>query len=140
MVSDYMLTGSGSQLWTSRILTFIVTLAFLGSAATKLFHVPNVVHELTRAGLPDNSIVPIGVLELSLLVLYLYHRTSVLGTFLLTGYLGGAIITHIVGKQSFAPPLVVGLLMFAASYFRNAPLRQLVPMRQDAEIQRSSKH
>ena len=134
MRADLSHTGSGVLLWTARVLIFLVSLAFTGSALTKLFHVPKVIEGLTSAGIPDAAVVPIGVLELSLLILYLYKRTSVLGTFLLTGYIGGAIVTHIVGKQNIAPPLVVGVLMFAGSYLRHSRLRELVPLRPRSEF------
>jgi hypothetical protein len=129
MQTSHVHLYSGTRLWASRVLASFVALAFLGSGATKLLHVPKVIEGLVRAGIPESLIVPIGVLELCLVALYLYPRTSVSGTFLLTGYIGGAILTHIVGKQSVAPPLIVGLLMFAASYLRHEELRKLVPFR-----------
>ena len=116
-----------AQLWAGRVLSVLVTAAFLGSALSKLAHVAKVVEELTRAGIPEMAIVPIGILELSCLTLYLFPRTSILGTFLLTGYMGGAIVTHIIGRQSFLPPLIVGTLMFASAYLRHPELRDFVP-------------
>lgn len=127
-------TDSGAQVWIARVLTTLVTVAFLGSGVTKLVHVPKVIEQLTHAGLPESAIVPIGVLELCLVALYLIPRTSVLGTFLLTGFVGGAIVTHVIGRESFAPPLIVGLLMFTGAYFRHAELRRLVPLRAQSDL------
>jgi hypothetical protein len=115
--------------WSGRILTALATAAFVGSSVTKLVQVPKVIEGLIHAGIPAGDILPIGVLEMSLAILYLLPRTSVLGTFLLTGYIGGAILTHIVARQTLAPPVIVGLLMFAGAYFRHRELRQLVPLR-----------
>lgn len=115
-----------------RIIAVLVTMAFLGSALTKLAHVPKVVGGLTSAGIPEAAIIPIAILELSCLALYLFSRTSIFGTFLLTGYIGGAIVTHIIGRQTILPPLVVGVLMFASAYLRYAELRELVPFRNAA--------
>ena len=117
------------RLWTGRVLGTLVTFAFLGSGITKLAHVAPVIDQLTHAGLPPGAILPIGILELCCLALYLYPRTSIMGTFLLTGFIGGAIVTHIIGRESFAPPLIVGILMFASAYLRHAELRKLVPFR-----------
>jgi len=114
---------------TGRALAVLITIAFVGSALTKFAHVTKVVEGLTRAGIPDGAIVPIGILELSCLTLYLLPRTSILGTFLLTGYIGGAIVTHIIGRQTLLPPVVVGLLMFASAYLRHTELRESVPFR-----------
>ena len=122
-------TTSQARRWAGRILGTLVTLAFVGSGISKLAHVPQVVDQLTHAGLPEGAVLPIGILELTCLALYLFARTSILGTFLLTGYIGDAIVTHIIGRESFAPPLVVGVWMFANAYLRHAELRQLVPFR-----------
>lgn len=120
---------SKAQLWAGRILGTLVTLAFLGSGVSKLAHVPRVVGQLTHDGLPPAAILPLGILELTCLALYLFPRTSILGTFLLTGYIGGAIVTHIIGRGSFFPPLLIGIWMFASAYLRHAELRTLVPFR-----------
>ena len=55
-----------------------------------------------------------------------------LGAILLTGYLGGAVATHIgVGDGAFplAFPVVLGMLLWAGLYFRDARLRSLLPYR-----------
>jgi hypothetical protein len=120
---------SKRQQWAGRALRALVTLVFLVSAGTKLAHVPKVVSELTRAGIPESAILPIGFLELTCLALYWFPRTSILGTFLFTGYLGGAIVTHIIARENFAPPLMIGIWMFASAYLRYPELRRLVPFR-----------
>jgi hypothetical protein len=125
---------SKARPWAGRVLGFLVTLVFIASAMLKLARVPKVIEELTRAGIPEGAIVPIAILELSCLALYLFPRTSLLGTFLLTGYIGGAIVTHIIGRQSFAPPLMVGLLMFLSAYLRHPELREWVPSRSSLHI------
>jgi hypothetical protein len=129
MTSSNTQTLSKARLWAGRILGTFVTLGFLGSAISKLAHVPKAIEGLVHAGLPEAAILPIGILELTCLALYLFPRTSILGTFLLTGYIGGAIVTHIIGGQSIAPPLIVGIWMFASAYLRHPELRRLVPFR-----------
>ena len=57
-----------------------------------------------------------------------------LGTFLLSGYIGGAVLTHIVGNEAIAPPLIIGVLMFAGSYLRHGTLRKLVPLQDDFDL------
>ena len=125
---------SNAYRWSGRILTAVAAAAFVGSSLTKLAQVHKVIDELIHAGIPAGAIVPIGVLEITLAALYLLPKTSVLGTFLLTGYIGGAILTHIVARQTLAPPVIVGLLMFAGAYFRHPELRQLVPLRAPAFV------
>jgi len=114
---------SRAPLLAARVLMGVVAFAFIGSAMTKLAHVPKVVGGLVHDGIPEAALVPIAILELSLAVLYLLPRTSLLGTVLLTGYLGGAIVTHIIGREPFAPPVVIGALLFASAYLQYPELR-----------------
>ena len=131
---------SRTSSFAGRVIGGLVTLAFFGSALTKLARVPKVVEGLTSAGIPEAAMVPIGILELSCLALYLFPRTAILGTFLLTGYIGGAIVTHIIGRQTILPPLIVGILMFASAYLRIAELRNIVPFRNSRDIVGKAHH
>lgn len=119
--------------WITRSLLLMVSLILVASASTKIVQVPKVVEHLTHAGVPGEAVVPIGILELSCLILFLIPRTAGLGTLLLTGYLGGAVMTHIIGRENFAPPLVVGMLVWAAAYARLEELRDLLPFRKMPE-------
>ena len=112
-----------------RLFSTIAALLILGSAITKLVRLPVVIGNLTHAGLPEASILPIAILELSCLALYLIPRTSVLGTLLLTGYLGGAIVVHIISRETIVPPLAVGILVVTGAYLRFSELRDLLPFR-----------
>ena len=87
------------------------------------------VEGLTHAGIPQAAILPIAALELLCLLLYWIPSTTVLGTFLLTGYFGAATVTHIIGGESILPPLIVGLIIWAGAYFRVPELKALLPLR-----------
>src|SRR5258708_34042785 len=87
------------------------------------------VEGLTRAGIPRAGILPIAALEVLCLALYLIPRTTALGTVLLTGYFGGAIVTHIIGGESIAPPMIVGLGIWGGADFRAPGLQDLLPLR-----------
>lgn len=115
--------------WTGRILTGVATVALVGSAIAKIAGVAKMVDGLTAAGIPQAAILPIAVLELTCLALYLIPRTTVLGTLLLTGYFGGATVTHLIGGESLVPPLVIGLMIWGGAYFRVAGLQDLLPFR-----------
>jgi hypothetical protein len=63
-------------------------------------------------------------------ILYLIPRTAVFGAILLTGYLGGAVATHVrVGEEIFPVifPVILGAMLWGGLYFRNERLRSLVP-------------
>jgi hypothetical protein len=126
-------SASKTVIRTGRILTGIVTLVLLGSGISKIAGVPNMGDGLTRAGIPQAAILPIAALELLCLALYLIPRTTALGTLLLTGYFGGATVTHIISGESFVPPLIIGLVIWGGAYFRMAELRDLLPLRKGQE-------
>jgi len=120
---------SKRKMWAGTILTAIVTVILVGSAIAKIAGVPQMVDGLLHAGIPRGAIVPIAVLELSCLALYLFPRSAVFGAVLLTGYFGGAAVTHIIGRENFVPPLMIGLWVWGGVYFRVTELRDLLPMR-----------
>jgi hypothetical protein len=74
-------------------------------------------------------LVPIGLLELLCAVLYLVPQTALLGAVLLTGYLGGAVATHLRIGEPFVLPLVLGVLIWAGLWLRDPRLRGLLPLR-----------
>ncbi len=84
-------------------------------------------------GYPEHLIVPIGAILLVSLVLYLIPKTAVLGAVLLTGYLGGAVATHVrVDNPLFTHtlfPVYLGILIWLGLYLREQKLKQLLPFR-----------
>src|SRR5262249_59862202 len=124
-----MSTTSKRTAWAVRILTTLVILAFVPSAIMKLAHASAAMEGFTRMGIPRGAITPIGLVELSCLALYLIPRTTVLGTLLLSGYLGGAVLANIIAGSDFLHALVVGLLVWAGAWLRVPELQMLVPVR-----------
>lgn len=91
-----------------------------------------VVEATVRLGYPESVIVPLGFVLLVCTVLYLIPLTSVLGAILLTGYLGGAVATHVragEGLFSLVFPIIFGVLIWLGLYLRDDRLRALVPLR-----------
>ncbi len=121
------------RLWTGRILSGLIV-AFLGMDSIMKFVKPAAVVEgSARVGLPENVIAPIGAILLVCTVLYAIPRTSILGAVLLTGYLGGAVLTHLrVGDPLFSHalfPVYMGIVLWAGLYLREERLRALMPLR-----------
>jgi hypothetical protein len=94
----------------------------LFSAGLKLVKATSVLEGFARFGYPESVAVGIGVVELLCVALYVLPRTSVLGAILLTGYLGGAIATHVRIGEPFIGPLLLGLLIWGGLYLRDARL------------------
>jgi DoxX-like family len=80
-------------------------------------------------GYPEGLALTLGILEIGSVVLYLVPRTSILGAILLTGYLGGAVSTHLrIGDPVFVP-LVPGILVWVGLYFEDERIRNSIPLR-----------
>ena len=120
---------SKKLLWSGRILSAVPVLMLLMSAVMKFAQPPPVVEGFAHLGLPQKLAVGLGVLELVCTMLYVIPRTAVLGAILLTGYLGGAILTHLRVGDPFIGPLVFGVLVWAGLFLREKRLRALIPLR-----------
>jgi hypothetical protein len=126
-------TVSRAQIWTARALKGIAVSFLLLDAGMKVLKSAAAVEGTASLGYPPDSVFGIGVVQLVCVVLYIVPRTSFLGAVLLTGYLGGAIATHVrVGNPLFTHilfPTYVAALIWGALYLRDARLRALVPAR-----------
>ncbi|NUN68199.1 MAG: DoxX family protein [Bacteroidetes bacterium] len=124
---------SARALWASRIMWAIAVLFMLFDTGIKLVRESHAVEGTTQLGYPDSTVQLLGVIEAVCLVLYLIPRTSVLGMVLMTGYLGGAVATHVrLENPLFSHVLFsvyIALLMWGALYLREPRLRALLPFR-----------
>ncbi|MGH7549730.1 MAG: DoxX family protein [Gemmatimonadota bacterium] len=124
---------SNKRLWAGRILSALPVLFLLWDSAMKLVKPPVVVDSFARLGYPQGIAVEIGILQLVCVAFYVVPRTSVLGAILLTGYLGGAVATHVrVEDPLFSHvlfPAYMGVLLWAGLYLREVRLHPLIPLR-----------
>ncbi len=123
---------SRKMVWIGRGISILVSLVFLFSAALKLKGGPELARGIAHLGLPESLVTPLAILEISCVVIYLIPVTSVLGAILLTGYVGGAICTHLRVGDPFVVQVVLGILVWLGLYLREARLRTLIPMRRPA--------
>jgi hypothetical protein len=115
--------------WTGRVLSALPVLMLLFSSALKLSHAaPLVALWTNRFGYPESALVPIGLLEAACAIVFAVPRTSVLGAILITGYLGGAVATHVRVGDPFAIPVVLGALAWVGLYLRDERIRALIPL------------
>src|SRR5882724_6064188 len=118
------------QLWTGRALSALPVLLLLLSASMKLSHPPMVVETfVSKLGYSASVLPALAALELFCAVVYAVPRTAVLGAVLLTGYLGGAVATHVRVGDAFVAPLLLGVLVWAGLYLRDERIRALLPIR-----------
>ena len=115
--------------WTGRIMSLLPSLLLIMSAVMKLTKAPQVVEGLGKSGFPESVLIPLGITELACVVLYLIPWTSVLGAILLTGYLGGAIATHVRLEENFVFIVILGMLVWGGLWLRDRRIRSLIPLR-----------
>lgn len=119
---------SKGTLWAGRIISGLPVLFLLVDGAMKLFKPAPVVEATVGLGYPESVIIPIGVVLIVCTILYVIPKTSVLGAILLTGYLGGAVATHVrTGESLFSIvfPVIFGVLLWLGLYLRDTRLRAL---------------
>jgi hypothetical protein len=124
---------SRSRLWGGRILSGLAVAFLLFDGIIKLMEINPVTESFVRLGYPTSLAIAIGTIELVCLAIYLVPRTAVLGAILLTGFLGGAVATHVrVGDPLLSHvffPIYVGLLLWGGLFLRMPTVRALIPVR-----------
>ena len=123
------MSASGKIVWVGRVISTLVSLLFAMSAIMKLRGGAEVVQGMAHLGLPESLIVPLGILEISCVVIYAIPATAVLGAILLTGYIGGAILAHLRVGDPFFVQIAIGILIWLGLYLRENRLKALMPLR-----------
>ncbi len=115
--------------WVGRMLSALIIFPFGMSAFFKFNPPPEIVENFVKMGFTAEQMRMIGVVEVACLVVYLIPQTAVLGAILLTGYLGGATEVHVHQKESFAPPVIIGVIVWLGIFLRDPRVRALIPFR-----------
>lgn len=128
---DASLPKAGSKIafWIGWALSLLLVPLFAMGAYFMLAQPAGFADQWTKGGMPLQTAFPIGVVEVACLALYLIPQTSVLGAILLTGYLGGAVVTHVRQEENFVMPVVVGIVVWLALALRDPRLWKLIPFR-----------
>lgn len=126
-------SSSRRSLWAGRVLSGLVTAFLLFDAGIKVSRHPMAIQGTTQLGYPAGVILGLGLVQLACLALYLAPRTAVLGAVLWTGYLGGAIATHVrVESPLFSHvlfPTYVAAMLWGGLYLRDARVRGMLAPR-----------
>jgi hypothetical protein len=124
---------SKPALWLGRVLSGFVILFLLFDGAIKLVPWPVVTETLDRMGYGSSETLArsLGAITLICTVLYAVPPTSILGAILLTGYLGGAMASHVrIGSPLLSHILFgfyLGLMLWGGLWLRHRSLRGLIP-------------
>ena len=119
------------MIWTGRILSWLTGFFIWTSGINAMFvRSPEMAEGFKTFGIPDDIVFGIGVAAFVSATLYFIPRTSILGAILLTGYLGGAVMTHLrVHDPVVFAPIVVGILLWLGLWLQDERLRAMVPLR-----------
>ena len=130
MTSEGQRPASKVMIWVGWLLSALPSLMLLFSASMKLVKSEDVVKGFEHLGYPEHLAFVLAVVEAGCTLVYLIPRTAVLGAILLTGYLGGAVATHVrLLEMQFLAPLVLGVLIWGGLFLRDPRVRALIPIR-----------
>ena len=123
-------TGRG-MFWTGVVLSTLPSLMLLMASVMTLSHGQQVVEGMAKYGYPPEAINVIGISALVSVILYIIPQTAMLGAVLMTGYLGGAVATHVHNAEwaNIAVPVVAGVFVWGGLFFRDSRIRALLPLR-----------
>ena len=125
---------NNKAMWIGRVLSGLVVLFLAADGAMKLVPIPIVTETMAQLGYSASVDLArgLGVITLVCTALYAFPRTSVLGAILLTGYMGGAMATHLrAGSPLFSQMLFgfyLGLMIWGGLYLRDDRLRAFIPL------------
>jgi len=115
--------------WAGCIVSALPVLALLLSASMKFVQPKEMSEQFEHLGWPMHLAITLGILELGSALIYAIPQTAVLGAILLTGYLGGAIATHVRIDEPVYLHVGLGVLVWLGIFLRDARLRALLPIR-----------
>ena len=124
--------NSKTWIWVGRVVSTLVVLFCVFDGLMKVIKEPHVIAASAEFGFSGNEMVLIGVLMLACTILYAIPRTAILGAVLLTGYLGGAVVSNLrVGHPVFECifPVIFGALAWGGIFVREPRVRELIPFR-----------
>ena len=106
---------SKAQRITGWVLTGLVGLFLIGaSGVPKFIDWPEKKEMFGKLGVPVDLAPTLGVIEIAVAILFLIPRTSFVGAILVTGYLGGAVWTHLRVGDPWFVPIIIGVVMWVA--------------------------
>jgi hypothetical protein len=121
--------GNKKLIWIGRAMSVLAVLPFIMSMGMKFSHGQQMMEGWAHFGWQESMVMPIACLELMSVVLYLIPQIAVFGAIVLTGYLGGAMSTHIRVGEGVVIHVVLGLLIWGGLYLREPRLRAILPIR-----------
>ena len=115
-----------------RIMSALVVIALVADGTIQLFAPAQIAGMLQETGFAMDLTRVVGPIILACAILYAIPATAVLGSILVTGFLGGAISAHVrIGELGSAPEitsLLLGAMTWAGLYARDPRVRAVLPV------------
>lgn len=106
------------------VLTALVSFVFVASGFFKLMPPADKAAEMAKGVGGATNLTILGILEISMVILFIFKRTGVLGALLLIAYMGGAIAVHLTTGQPLLVPILIQVLVWIVSIYRFPELKQ----------------
>lgn len=118
--------------WIGWALTILSVVPLVMGGVMSIVQPKGMDENFEKMGWPMHVATTLAVLSLGSAALYLIPQTSVLGAILMTGYLGGAVATHLRiddPLMNTLTPVIVGALVWLGLFLRDSRIRALIPIR-----------
>lgn len=115
--------------WTGWVLTILPVLMFMLGPVMLLTDRAAMVKNMGNYGYAERYVVPLVIVQVICALLFVIPRTAVLGAVLITGWLGGAVATHVRAQEPWFFPVIFGMVVWLALFLRDRRLRALLPLR-----------
>ncbi len=119
------MTGSKTRL-AGWILSVLLAAMLIGpSAGSKFADWEGKAESFAKLGFTPELMFQIGIVEVVIAIGFLIPKTAFIGAILITGYLGGATVTHLRVGEPFFAPVIIGILFWVALGLRNSTIFSL---------------
>ena len=115
--------------WTGWVLTVLPALMFMLGPVMLLTNRAEMVKDMGNYGYAERYVVPLVIVQVICAVLYVIPQTAVLGAVLMTGWLGGAVSTHVRAGEAWLFPVLFGVVVWLGLFLRDRRVRALLPLR-----------
>ncbi len=130
MENEAKSSGSKALVYFGWTISILIGLALLASSIFKFIPANAEAEQgLQHIGWRADQLGTLGVLAILSAILYLIPQTAVIGAILVTGYMGGAIATHLRVGDPVVVQVIVPILAWLGIWLRDGNLRAILPLR-----------
>lgn len=131
MENEAKSSGSKVMVYVGWAVSVLIGLTLLASSIFKFMPPINAEAEqgLQHIGWRADQLGTLGVLEILSVILYLIPQTAIIGAILVTGYMGGAIATHLRVGDPVVVQVIIPMLAWLGIWLRDGNLRAILPLR-----------